>query len=106
MAQTDSASRPCSRQPWGTIIKPDFGLGHQKLDDYQVSQMVERLSQVPEAKKASWDRPNKDMTQEEINEMLERLTKVDKKITDSDRRVTHSQYRNMGVVGSYAWKGF
>ena len=70
MAQSDSASRPCSRQPWGTILKPDFGLGHQKLEEFQVSQMVERLSQIPEAKNAMWARPNKDMTQEEINEMV------------------------------------
>lgn len=38
---------------------------------------------------------------------LERLTRVEKeKIPDSDRRVNSSIYRDMGVVSSYAWKGY
>lgn len=38
---------------------------------------------------------------------LQRLTKAPvEKIPDSDRRVTKSMYNNMGVVSSYAWKGY
>jgi hypothetical protein len=35
------------------------------------------------------------------------MTRVDKdKIVDSDRRVNSSSYSDMGIVSSYAWKGY
>ena len=38
---------------------------------------------------------------------LGRMTKVNKeKIVDSDRRVHSSIYKDMGIVSSYAWKGY
>lgn len=39
-----SSVRPkSSKQPWGTILKPEFGLGHQKMTEYEVEQSVNRL---------------------------------------------------------------
>ena len=40
-----SSVRPAStRQPWGMILKPEFGLGYQKMTSYEVKQSVARLS--------------------------------------------------------------
>ncbi|XP_062616485.1 uncharacterized protein LOC134278183 [Saccostrea cucullata] len=94
-------------QPWGTILKPEYGLGHQKMTDYEIDQTVDRLYKIPATKERVYERPGKKMTEEEITEMLQRLTKAPvEKIPDSDRRVTKSTYSEMGVVSSYAWKGY
>ncbi|XP_056022154.1 protein CEPU-1-like [Ostrea edulis] len=94
-------------QPWGTILKPEYGLGHQKMTDYEIDQTVDRLYKIPATKERVYERPGKKMTEEEIAEMLQRLTKAPvEKIPDSDRRVTKSTYNEMGVVSSYAWKGY
>ncbi|XP_046552032.1 uncharacterized protein LOC124261727 [Haliotis rubra] len=105
MTSESSVNPPSSKLPWGTILKPNFGLGHQKLSEEEIEAVVARLNQVSDSKEPSYVRPNKDMSQEEINGMLERLTKC-KEIPDSDRRVVKSIYKDMGVVASYAWKGF
>ena len=40
-----SSVRPkSSKQPWGTILHPEFGLGYQKLTSYELEQTVDRLS--------------------------------------------------------------
>ncbi|XP_078314688.1 uncharacterized protein LOC144619727 [Crassostrea virginica] len=96
-----------ANQPWGTILKPDYGLGHQKMTDYEIDQTVDRLYKIPATKERVYERPGKKMSEEEIAEMLQRLTKAPvEKIPDSDRRVTKSMYNRMGVVSSYAWKGY
>lgn len=108
MAAVHSSVRPkSSKLPWGTILKPEFGLGYQKMTEYEIDQTVNRLYKIPAPAERPYPRSGKKMDQEEINTMLERLTKVKKeKIPDHDRRVTSSPYRQMGVVCSYAWRGY
>ena len=44
MATVRSSVRPASsKQPWGTIIKPNFGMGYQKMTKYEVDQSMNRL---------------------------------------------------------------
>jgi len=70
-------SRPASKYklgtcklPWGTVLKPNFEMGHQKLPEEQIAQIVARLNRLPETKKIPIDRQNKDMTPEEIDAMV------------------------------------
>ncbi|XP_076444120.1 uncharacterized protein LOC143282385 [Babylonia areolata] len=112
-----------SKLPWGTILRPRFGLGHQTLSEDRIDQAVKRLytttttatsSRKPRGQfssssssSSSASKHMKSLSQDEIDAMLERLTKVPKeKIPDSDRRLRSSIYRDMGVVSSYAWQGY
>ncbi|XP_025111479.1 uncharacterized protein LOC112574541 [Pomacea canaliculata] len=90
MTTIRSSVRPrSSKQPWGTILKPEFGLGYQKMTEYEIEQTVQRLYTVPTNKKPTYIRHNKHMKREDIDAMLERLTKVEKdKIPERDRRVS------------------
>ncbi|KAI8794294.1 protein cepu-1 [Biomphalaria glabrata] len=108
MTSIRSSVRPkSSKQAWGTILKPEFGLGYQRMTEYEIEQTVNRLAVVPPAKQPYYHRPQKKISQEEVKAMMDRLTKADKrKIPESDRRVTVSDYSTMGVVCSYAWKGY
>ncbi|XP_059158657.1 uncharacterized protein LOC131942754 [Physella acuta] len=108
MTSIRSSVRPSgSKQPWGTILRPEFGLGYQKMTGYEIDQTINRLNTLPAKKADLHERPNKRMTQEEIQIMMDRLTNVKKdKIPDSDRRIMASFYGNMGVVSSFAWRGY
>ncbi|KAL8616636.1 hypothetical protein ACOMHN_031618 [Nucella lapillus] len=130
MATSTSSSRSSvrpssSKQPWGTVLKPDFGLGHQRLPEDQIDQAVQRLhttsTQASSSSSSSSSRGGlqsllqaaaittrvKKMSQDDIDAMLERLTKVQReKIPDSDRRLQSSIYKDMEVVSSYAWQGY
>lgn len=57
-------------QPWGTILKPEYGLGHQKMTDYEIDQTVDRLYKIPATKERVYERPGKKMSEEEIAEMV------------------------------------
>ena len=35
------------KQPWGTINHPPYGLGYQRMTPYEIQQSVERLYKVP-----------------------------------------------------------
>ncbi|KAL4227740.1 hypothetical protein ACF0H5_013176 [Mactra antiquata] len=108
MAAVHSSVRTkTTKLPWGTILKPEFGLGYQKMTEYEIDQTVTRLCKSPTPKHKPHSRVGKTMDPEEIDEMLQRLTQVKKaKIPDHDRRMTSSPYRQMGVVSSYAWQGY
>lgn len=108
MSSLRSSVRPkSSKQPWGTIMQPEFGLGYQKMTEYEIAQTVDRLYKIPTPKERVYERPGKKLNEEEYEEMMQRMTKIDKdKIPDSDRRVQSSVYNRMGVVSSYAWKGY
>lgn len=106
-SQRSSVRPPKPKMPWGTILKPEFGMGHQKMTDYEIEQTVDRLYKIKEYKERYYERTGKKMSDDEISEMLGRMTKVNKeKIVDSDRRVHSSIYKDMGIVSSYAWKGY
>ncbi|XP_067667730.1 uncharacterized protein [Haliotis asinina] len=108
MSSLRSSVRPkSSKQKWGTILKPEFGLGYQKLTKYEIAQTVNRLNTVPSSDDRAYERFNKKMSQAEIEEMIKRVSKTDAdKIPDSDRRLQKSIYTGMGIVSSYAWKGY
>lgn len=105
MATKASVKLDKPQQQWGTIIKPEFGMGFQTATEFEVEQTVSRLNSIPEPKERDFPRNGPNMSEDEIKGMLERLTKVER-IPDSDRRVKSSSYKEMGVVRSYAWQGF
>lgn len=39
-----------SKQPWGTIMHPPYGLGYQRMTPYEIKQSVERLYYLPKDK--------------------------------------------------------
>ena len=71
MTTIRSSVRPDkAKMPWGTILKPEFGLGYQKATDYEVEQTVTRLYTVPTPRERQYNRPNPKMSQEEIDAMV------------------------------------
>ena len=71
MAAFRSSVRPTnSKQPWGTILKPEFGLGYQKMTGYEIDQTVNRLCVSPTPKCRTYSRVGKKMSSEEIDEMV------------------------------------
>ncbi|XP_064610113.1 uncharacterized protein LOC135474052 [Liolophura sinensis] len=102
-----SANRSTFKHPWGTIVKPEFGMGHQKMTADEVEQAVNRLYYIPTPRKTTTKRNNPDITVDQADEMLERLTKYDRNLVpDSDRRIQSSPYKDLGIVHSFAWKGY
>ncbi|CAH1797015.1 unnamed protein product [Owenia fusiformis] len=106
-ATVRSSVRPkSSKQPWGTVIKPEYGLGYQKMTAYEVSQTVDRLSQKrPQGEPILITVPQKEMKKSDQVAMIERLN-TNEKTPDTKRTMRDSSYKNMGVVSSYAWKGW
>ena len=71
MSAIHSSVRPKdSNLPWGTILKPEFGLGYQKMTEYEIDQAVTRLHRLPEAKHRMYPRAGPKMEQQEINDMV------------------------------------
>lgn len=71
MAAVHSSVHPkTSKLPWGTILKPDFGLGYQKMTEYEIDQTVNRLSKSPPPKERPYTRVGKKMDEDEIREMV------------------------------------
>ncbi|XP_041363331.1 uncharacterized protein LOC121378976 [Gigantopelta aegis] len=101
-----SSTRPSHlRQPWGYIHEPEIGYGFKRLSPYEIRQTVDRLHTIRRRQGRTYERPNKPMTEEQVVQMLDRLTKADK-IPDSDRRVSSSRFRDYGISASFAWKGY
>ena len=66
-----SVNPDSSKQPWGTIIKPNFGLGYQKMNEYELEQTVARLAAVPPRKERVYERPRQaDLDQDGIAQMV------------------------------------
>ena len=58
MTSLRSSVRPkSSKQPWGTILEPEYGMGHQKMTGYEVNQTVDRLYYIPQEKQPVYTRP-------------------------------------------------
>ena len=72
MTSLRSSVRPkSSKQPWGTILQPDFGLGYQRMTDYEVRQTVDRLSRSPVRQEALHTRPQQaDLDGVGVNRMV------------------------------------
>jgi hypothetical protein len=56
--------------PWGTILKPEFGMGYQKMTDYEIEQTVDRLNKIKEYKEQYYERVGKKLSDDEIAEMV------------------------------------
>lgn len=77
MTAIHSSVRPgASKLPWGTILKPEFGLGHQKMTEYEIDQTVNRLYKIPEPKERVYPRSGPKMEQQEIDEMVNSLLQL------------------------------
>ena len=71
MSAIRSSVRPkSSKQNWGTILKPEFGLGYQRLTNYEIKQTVERLYKVKSEEGRTYDQPSKSLPEEEIRQMV------------------------------------
>ncbi|KAM4748156.1 aquaporin-9 [Rhinophrynus dorsalis] len=101
-----------SKKPWGTISPAPFPLGHQTISNSEIQQVVQRLHSSPRCTRCSTTSPlqrsksNKSISPEKLRHLLERLTKhSEEKGTDS-KRTAVGAIKEMGVVNSYAWKGW
>ena len=99
-------------QPWGTITKPPFELGYQKLNEDEIDSMVERLSRPKTAPKQEKKRPRpaiekRELKKEEIKEVVARLAHKETNLPRTpDIRRVHRYKKEWGVVlNSYAWNG-
>ncbi|KAI0220636.1 hypothetical protein LSAT2_012410 [Lamellibrachia satsuma] len=109
MTTIRSSVRPkSSKQPWGTIIHPQFGLGYQKLTSYELDQTIDRLSRPAQRRETVNHRVQQaDLDRYGIKAMVERLCSAEKiGVPDSRRTQKDSIYRDMGALNSYAWKGY
>ena len=72
MTSLRSSVNPGStKQPWGTILKPNFGLGYQKMNGYEVEQTVERLAARPNKKERVYERAKQaDLNADGIEQMV------------------------------------
>lgn len=96
-----------SKRPWGTITKPsDMHLGHQKVTEYEVEQTINRLYYVPKVPDCKANRPNPKMSQDAIQDMIERLTNRSSDKASDAKRVPEGRLKEMGILNSFAWKGY
>lgn len=59
MTSLRSSVRPkSSKQPWGTILVPEFGLGYQKMTSYETDQTVKRLYHIRHTRDQLIERPH------------------------------------------------
>lgn len=101
-----------TNQPWGTIVKPPFELGYQKLGADEVEDISTRLYNArPKTANKSVNRQvmieKRKLDKEGITEMVNRLS--NKEITvsqtpDANRTGLHKEEWG-NVVNSYAWNG-
>uniref|UniRef100_A0A1I8F4N1 Beta-tubulin n=1 Tax=Macrostomum lignano TaxID=282301 RepID=A0A1I8F4N1_9PLAT len=100
------------KQPWGTILLPNFGLGHQRLTAYEIQQSVQRLYVVPLQRQPSnsWQRRDcqqKRLSVAERQRLIEKLSRYNPdRVADARRTQRDSQYNKMGVLNSFAWRGY
>ncbi|OAF68882.1 hypothetical protein A3Q56_03411 [Intoshia linei] len=106
-----SSVRPrSSKQPWGTIIHPIYGLGYQRMTKYEVDQITDRLYCLSKRKTqrvAEISTINKkSLNKIQINRMINRLTLNSRAKSADSRRLNFPFYKKMGIVGTYAWRGY
>lgn len=99
-------------QPWGTITRPPFELGFQKLDAEEIEKVVDRLSRPKttpvEGKRRS--RPaieKRQLSKEEINTVVARLADKEANFakTPDTRRINRFKKEWGAALNSYAWNG-
>ncbi|XP_063956189.1 uncharacterized protein LOC129262206 [Lytechinus pictus] len=96
-----------SKRPWGTITKPDdMHMGYQKTTEFEIDQVVERLYEVPKERPVTSNRPNKNMTRDEIEDMVDRLSRNGGEKASDSQRVAKGALKDIGILNSFAWKGY
>ena len=72
MTSIRSSVRPkSSKQPWGTILEPEFGMGYQKMTGYEVEQTVHRLNIIPpERRRIELELPKLNLSRSQITGMV------------------------------------
>ena len=101
-----------TNQPWGTIVKPPFELGYQKLKADEVEEISTRLYNTrPKTPRSSVNRrvliEKKDLSQEEVTAMVNRLSNKETAFPftpDTNRTGLHKKEWG-NVLNSYAWNG-
>jgi len=94
---------------WGTIIEPPFPLGNQKLGSGQVLEITERLHTTETKARVSHKnlpevtRPGGAKPKQEVNEIVERLSKMTKPPPEAMRV---GAIEKSGILNTYAWKGW
>ncbi|XP_072037909.1 uncharacterized protein [Amphiura filiformis] len=103
-----SVAHKASKRPWGTITKPShMHLGHKKVTSYEIEQTVSRLYYVPKARDVNPNRPNPKMSASDVSDMIERLTLgASEKSSDAKRVAEEGPLKDMGILNSFAWKGY
>lgn len=99
-------------QPWGTITKPPFELGYQKLGEEEIDSMVERLSRPKTSPAENKKRPRpaiekRKLTSDDINAVVARLAHKETNLekTPDTRRVHRFKNEWGAALNSYAWIG-
>lgn len=110
MEKSSSQATWGCNQEWGTILKPDSGLGHQKMSAAEVDMMSERLHQpIPKPKEPEIDlstvKGGQKLPAAEVEMLVDRLTQPSssKSVCDSNRT---GSMKDMGVMNTFAWKGW
>lgn len=102
---------PVTNQPWGTITKPSFELGYQKLSEDEIDNVVERLSKARQpSAQTKRTRPaieKRELSKDDIYAMVARLAnKETNAVKTPDRQRIHPFKKEWGVcLNSYAWNG-
>ncbi|CAK8694051.1 uncharacterized protein LOC143445473 [Clavelina lepadiformis] len=96
-------------EKWGTITPCRFPLGKQKMTNFEIQQSVEKLT-MPRSRKMDiwWDDGfrHKKGNRESVDRIVTKLTTgASRKVPDS-RRIAEGRILSMGVVNSFAWKGY
>ena len=99
-------------QPWGTITKPPFELGYQKLHAEEIENIVERLSRPKTTPAQGKRRPRpaiekRQLSKDEINAMVARLADRETNFAKTpDTQRIHRFKKEWGAsLNSYAWNG-
>ncbi|KAG9489422.1 hypothetical protein GDO78_005411 [Eleutherodactylus coqui] len=101
-----------SKKPWGTILPAPFPLGHQILSNKETEQLIERLHSSKQCTSCGTTNPlqqsraTKALTAGCLSQLLQRLTQHSEKKAADSKRVAHGKILQMGIVNSYAWKGW
>lgn len=101
-------------RPWGTIEKPPFELGYQKLDAEEIESVVERLSTPKKVSSNRNSAKNRKRTEVErvldkdgVQAMVARLANKQDNLPKTPDRSRTGPHRNEwgNVLNSYAWHG-
>ncbi|XP_078484180.1 uncharacterized protein LOC104265630 [Ciona intestinalis] len=94
---------------WGTIRKCRFPLGYQRMTDFELQQSVQRLTVHRPTKQRPWwekDFKHKRASEKAIEKTVTRLTNGAAENATDAQRVAKGRIKVMGVVNSFAWKGY